>query len=61
MNENSTNEEVLPTGKEAIEIVKDFGYAGCCVRSAVNETFENAVSDGVEASISDYMDNYEFC
>lgn len=62
MNANSTNEEVLPTSKEAIEIVEDFGCAGCCVRTSKRQALEFTEdwSDD-EALVDNYMILYTIC
>ena len=62
MNANSTNEELLPTSKEAIEIVEDFGCAGGCVRTSKRQALEFTEdwSDD-EALVDNYMILYTIC
>ncbi|APZ45811.1 hypothetical protein BW723_05650 [Polaribacter reichenbachii] len=63
MNAISTNDEILPTTKEAIEVVEEFGCASDCTRSTRAEFLEAAEVLGVDPNehIDQYIANYTAC
>lgn len=61
INATSSNKERTTPTKETIEVVEDFGCASDCVRSAFDQTIEEADASGEMVFISDYMANYEDC
>mgnify|MGYP003631535825 FL=1 len=63
MNATSTNDEILPTTKEAIEVVEEFGCASDCTRSTRAAHIMAATILGVDANdyIDEYLLNYAAC
>tara|TARA_R110001592_G_scaffold341058_1_gene629738 strand:- start:788 stop:1051 length:264 start_codon:yes stop_codon:yes gene_type:complete len=58
INATATNDEVLPTTKEAIEVVEEFGCASDCVDSAVH--FVTWLADGQDLNSNEiFMWSYK--
>ncbi len=61
INASSSNVEYIDSKSETKEILEEFGCARDCVDAAMEKVFLEATADLQEPTISDYLEEYEFC